>query len=103
MLNIAIYGMGSWGSRLIDSVQGKSNKIKFVCGISRDAAKHRAAAGKYGLTLTSNYADVLKDPAVDAVLIATPHSMHCQHRRRRGSKARLHGAAGGGGQRHRCD
>ena len=79
MLNVAIYGMGSWGSRLIDSVQGKSNKIKFVTGITRDAAKHRAAAGKYGLTLTSSYADVLKDPTVDAVLIATPHSMHCQH------------------------
>ena len=79
MLNVAIYGMGSWGSRLIDSVQGKSNKIKFVRGITRDAAKHRAAAGKYGLTLTSSYADVLKDPTVDAVLIATPHSMHCQH------------------------
>lgn len=33
MLNVAIYGMGNWGSRLIESVQGKSDKIKFVCGI----------------------------------------------------------------------
>lgn len=79
MLNVAIYGMGNWGSRLIDSVQGKSEKIRFVSGITRDPAKHRATAEKYGLALSTNYADVLKDPKVDAVLIATPHSMHCQH------------------------
>lgn len=79
MLNVAIYGMGSWGSRLIESVQGKSNKVKFTCGITRDPAAHRATAGKYNMTLSSNYVDVLRDPNVDAVLIATPHSMHCQH------------------------
>lgn len=45
MLNVAIYGMGNWGSRLIESVQGKSDKIKFVCGITRDPAAHRAAGG----------------------------------------------------------
>jgi predicted dehydrogenase len=79
MLNVAIYGMGSWGSRLIDSVQGKSAKIRFTHGITRDPARHQAAAQKHGLTLTSSYADVLKDPHIGAVLIATPHSLHAQH------------------------
>ena len=79
MLNVAIYGMGNWGSRLIESVQGKSDKIKFTHGITRDPAAHRASADQYGIALSSNYADVLRDPKVDAVLIATPHSLHCQH------------------------
>ncbi len=79
MLNVAIYGMGNWGSRLIESVQGKSDKIRFTCGITRDPAAHRAAADKYGMALTNSYADALRDPKVGAVLIATPHSMHCQH------------------------
>ncbi len=79
MLNVAIYGMGNWGARLIESVQGKSDKIKFVCGITRDPAAHRASADKYRIALSNSYADVLRDPAVDAVLIATPHSLHCQH------------------------
>ena len=35
MLNAAIYGMGRWGNRLVESVQG-SSKIKIVKGISRD-------------------------------------------------------------------
>ncbi len=79
MLKVAIYGMGNWGSRLIESVQGKSDKIKFVCGITRDPAAHRASADKYGIALTNSYADALRDPQIDAVLIATPHSLHCQH------------------------
>lgn len=79
MLNVAIYGMGNWGVRLIASVQGKSDKIKFTCGVTRDPARHQATAAQYGMSLTSSYADVLRDPTVDAVLIATPHSMHCQH------------------------
>ena len=79
MLKVAIYGMGNWGSRLIESVQGKSDKIKFVCGITRDPAAHRASADKYGIALTNSYADALRDPQIDAVLIATPHTLHCQH------------------------
>lgn len=79
MLNVAIYGMGNWGSRLIESVQGKSAKIRFTCGITRDPAAHRATADQYGMALSSNYAEVLRDPKVDALLIATPHSMHCRH------------------------
>ena len=79
MLNVAIYGMGNWGSRLIASVQGRSDKIKFTCGITRDLDAHRAAADNFGIALSTSYADVLRDPKVDAVLIATPHSMHCQH------------------------
>ena len=79
MLKVAIYGMGNWGSRLIASVQNKSDKIRFTCGITRDPAAHRVAADQFGMTLTSDYAEALRDPQVDAVLIATPHSMHCQH------------------------
>ena len=79
MINAAIIGLGWWGKNIVNAVQGKSDKIKFVCGITRDPAAHRASADKYGIALTSSYADVLRDPKVDAVLIATPHSLHCRH------------------------
>jgi len=75
MLNVAIYGMGSWGSRLIDSVAG-SSKIKFVCGITRSPDKHREYAEKNGMTLVTSYESVLADKSIDAVVLATPHSQH---------------------------
>jgi predicted dehydrogenase len=76
MLHAALCGTGRWGTRLIESVQGKSAKITFVTGVTRDPAGKQALAGRFGLKLTSNYAEVLADPNIDAVVLCTPHSQH---------------------------
>lgn len=76
MLRAAICGAGNWGSRLIESVQGASPKIRFVAAVTRDPAARKPLAGRFGLALTANYADVLADAAIDAVVLATPHSRH---------------------------
>ncbi len=75
MLKAAIYGLGRWGGRLIESVQG-SGKIRLVKGITRDPAAHRELAARTGIALAASYADVLRDPRIDAVVLATPHSQH---------------------------
>jgi predicted dehydrogenase len=76
MLRVAIYGAGNWGTRLMASVHGKSDKIRFVSAVTRDPAGKRALADRFGLALTAKYADVLADPAIDAVVLCTPHSQH---------------------------
>jgi predicted dehydrogenase len=76
MLKVAIAGAGRWGTRLIESVQNKSDKIRFTTAITRDPAGKKALAEKFGLVLTANYADVLADKNIDAVVLATPHSQH---------------------------
>jgi predicted dehydrogenase len=76
MLRAAICGAGHWGTRLIESVQGKSSKIRFVAAVTRDPAGKQALADRFGLALTARYADVLADPDIDAVVLATPHSQH---------------------------
>lgn len=76
MLRVAIAGAGNWGTRLIESVQGKSDKIRFTTAVTRDPASKRPLAEKFGLQLTASYADVLADKNVDAVVLATPHSQH---------------------------
>lgn len=35
MVNAVIIGVGRWGQMLVNSVQGKSDKIKFVGGLTR--------------------------------------------------------------------
>jgi predicted dehydrogenase len=75
MLNAVIYGLGRWGNRLVESVQG-STKIKIVKGISRDPAKHKEFSEKTGVKVVSSYGRVLKDPEIGAVILATPHSLH---------------------------
>lgn len=76
MLRAAICGAGHWGTRLIESVQGKSNKIGFVTAVTRNPADKRALAERFGLALTDSYHQVLADRAIDAVVLATPHSQH---------------------------
>lgn len=76
MLRAAIYGAGHWGTRLIESVQGNSGKIGFVAAVTRNLAYKRALAERFGLTLTDSYRQVLADRAIDAVVLATPHSQH---------------------------
>ena len=75
MLNAAIYGLGRWGNRLVDSVQG-SDKIRFVKGISREPEKHKEFSQKTGVRVISSLGRVLNDPEIGAVVLATPHSLH---------------------------
>jgi predicted dehydrogenase len=75
VLRAAICGAGHWGTRLIESVQG-SGRIRFVAAVTRDPAALQPLGKRFGLALSFRYADVLADPAVDAVVLATPHSQH---------------------------
>lgn len=76
MLRAAIYGAGHWGTRLIESVQGKSSKIRFLTALTRDPAGKAALAALFGMALATDYDSVLADPAIDAVVLCTPHSQH---------------------------
>jgi predicted dehydrogenase len=78
MINAAIFGLGRWGQALVTAVQGKSDRIRFVRGIVRDPAPARDFAAQHGLALTTALAEVTADPAVDAVFLATPHSLHVE-------------------------
>jgi len=75
MLRAAIFGVGTWGTRLVQAVQG-SEKFRFVKGISRDPGKYSELSQKTGIKFVSSYGRVLKDPEIDAVVLATPHSLH---------------------------
>ncbi len=70
--------MGTWGQNLVASVQGRSDVIRFVAGATRTPAKAEAFAARHGIPIRSSYEAVLADPAIDAVVLATPHSMHAE-------------------------
>ena len=74
MINAAIVGLGRWGRNLVDSVQGRSDAIRFVAGAVRDTAKSEAYAREKGFPLYNSYEKALADPKVDAIVLATPHT-----------------------------
>lgn len=80
-------GLGRWGRNLVDAVQDRSDRIRFVAGVARTPASAADYAGERGLALTSDLGAVLDDPGIRAVVIATPHSTH-------GAQVRRAAAAG---------
>lgn len=76
MIKAAIIGMGTWGQNLVKSVQGLSQDIQFVAGATRTPSKAQEFAAKHNIRMTDRYEAILADPTIDAVVLATPHSMH---------------------------
>ncbi len=76
MINAAIVGLGWWGKVLVNSVQGKSDTIRFSHGQTRTRAKAEEYAGETGLELVETYEELLALDDLDAVVLATPHSKH---------------------------
>jgi predicted dehydrogenase len=77
VINAAIVGLGWWGKTLVESVQGTSDLIRFVAAATRTKSPDSVAFTEgQKLRLAENYEDVLADPVVDAVVLATPHSQH---------------------------
>lgn len=76
MINAAIVGLGRWGQNLVRSVQGVSGRLQFVRGVARRPDAVQEFAARHGLALSSALDDALADPRVEALVLATPHSLH---------------------------
>lgn len=78
MIDAAIVGLGRWGRTLVEAVQGRSDRLHFTRAVSRNPDRLRDFAGRQRLDLVSELEPVLGDRTIDAVVLATPHSLHCQ-------------------------
>jgi predicted dehydrogenase len=76
MIRAAIVGIGWWGRMLVNAVQGKSAAIRFTAGYTRTRATAEGFCAEHSIALANDLDALLADPAVDAVVFATPHSQH---------------------------
>jgi predicted dehydrogenase len=77
MINAAIVGLGWWGKTLVESVADAAGQIRFVAGATRTVSDDvKAFAEHNGLRLADTFEALLADVEIDAVVLATPHSMH---------------------------
>ena len=76
MIDAAVIGLGRWGQSLVTAVQGKTERLRFVHGVSKEPDDVRGFAAQHGFQLSTDIADAIADPAVQAVFLATPHSLH---------------------------
>jgi predicted dehydrogenase len=76
MVQIAQIGVGYWGPNLLRNlVSNKKSKVSAVVDLSPERRDY--VRGLYpAVTVTDNVDDVLNDPGVEAVVIATPVATH---------------------------
>ncbi|MFN3525406.1 MAG: Gfo/Idh/MocA family protein, partial [Paracoccus sp. (in: a-proteobacteria)] len=76
MIRIGLAGYGYWGPNLARAVTGLPGaRLEMIADMS-PAALVRAGHAHPGARLTPSIADMIADPQVDAVMIATPVSTH---------------------------
>lgn len=76
MINAAVVGLGWWGQILARSVHEKSAKLRITRGMTRTPSKLARFSSETGIPVDDDFEALLKDPDLDALIIATPHSEH---------------------------
>ena len=70
-LSVAVVGLGWWGRTVVPLLQS-SSQLEVVCGVDVRAVEMP------GLRVLSSYDEALRDPAVQAVVLCTPHTQHTE-------------------------
>jgi predicted dehydrogenase len=78
MIDAAVIGLGRWGKNIVESVQGKSKRLRFIRGVSKEPDLVRDFAAAKGFELSTDFDEAIADPRVQAVFLATPHSLHVE-------------------------
>jgi predicted dehydrogenase len=71
----AIAGLGWWGRKMTELIQTKGRRMTIVRAADPGAEARDFAAMK-NLRFSDRYEDMLSDPDVEAVILATPHALH---------------------------
>jgi len=78
MIDAAIIGLGRWGQSIVTAAQGKSKRLRFIRGVSMEPELVRDFATTHRFELSTDFAEAVADPRVQAVFLATPHSLHVE-------------------------
>ena len=74
----AIVGLGRWGQNLMAAAtNAPDHPLRFVQGVTRTPSKAAEFTKHHGIPVSDDYNAMLEDPAIQAVVLATPHSQHC--------------------------
>ncbi len=75
-LKVALAGAGAFGLKHLDAIK-LIDGVECISVVGRDLDKTQEAAAKYGVAhATTDLAESLKQPGLNAVILATPTQMH---------------------------
>ncbi len=75
-VKIALIGLGWWGRKMLDVLTEAADTISVVRIVEPDVEAARDVASRLDIAHSPDLEDALGDPAVEAVVLATPHALH---------------------------
>lgn len=75
-VGIALIGMGWWGKKMLAVLAAAPADIRVVRAVEPNVDSVRDLCAAHRIPVSADFADALNDPAVEAVVLATPHSLH---------------------------
>jgi predicted dehydrogenase len=77
-LSVGVVGLGYWGPNLARNFDALPDAELRWCCDGRDEARERLARQFRGVRFTDRFEDLLADPGLDAVVLATPVPSHAE-------------------------
>ena len=74
-VKVAMIGLGWWGRKMTAVLQQAKDDIKILCAAEPDPAGKEFAAA-HNFKHCASEEEALRHPGVEAVILATPHSLH---------------------------
>ena len=74
-VRVAMVGLGWWGRKMVTVLKTASADLEVVCAVEPNSSA-KEFCDENGLELAADYDAALARPDVEAVILATPHSLH---------------------------
>ncbi|MBO6639119.1 MAG: Gfo/Idh/MocA family oxidoreductase [Roseitalea sp.] len=75
-VRMAMVGLGWWGQKMLSVLETARDEITVVRAVEPNVDAVKDLCRDKSLPLGADYAEALTDPAVEAVILATPHALH---------------------------
>lgn len=75
-MRVAVVGLGWWGCEMAAAAGRTSGGVTVSCGCSPVEAERARFSERFGVPALPTFEAVLADPSIEAVILATPHSLH---------------------------
>ena len=75
MINLGVVGLGYWGQRHVESARA-SGRFNITHAADLNSQTAVSYAETQGIRLTTDIRELLYNPKVDAISLATPHTLH---------------------------
>jgi predicted dehydrogenase len=75
-VSIAMVGLGWWGRKMLAVLEAVPGEVRVVRAVEPNVDAVRSLCAEKSIALSDDYEDALRDPAVEAVVLATPHALH---------------------------